>query len=284
MLLHRRHLYGRNLHAQVASGDHDTVRNLADGIDIIYTGSVFDLGYDIDILSAVGIQKFPENQDIIPCGNKRSRNEFNALFDTKENIGLILLTEEGLVQYLVGEVHALLVRQRPARHNGADSIVPGQLFYLEYHEAVIHQNAVTHLQVIDKSLVAYRYSLLRSLHLVCGKGKGISLLQLHLSILKCTDPVFRSFGIQHNGDGQVHVRPDLLDQIKFFFMLCVGTMGKIQSGQIHAGFKHFPERLFIIAGRSDGAHDLCFTHLFCLLPCQVFQKPPGCPHMLCNFH
>ena len=48
ILLYQRHILGRNLYAQVASGNHNAVRYADNFIDMLHTGFVFDFGDNPD--------------------------------------------------------------------------------------------------------------------------------------------------------------------------------------------------------------------------------------------
>ena len=64
-LLDRRNLHKRNFHAQVTAGDHHAAAHGADVLHIVHTGTVFDLGNDLNIGAAVVIQQFPDIQHIL---------------------------------------------------------------------------------------------------------------------------------------------------------------------------------------------------------------------------
>ena len=59
LLLDRGQLFIRNLHTQVPTGHHDAVAVVQNGVGVVHTGAVFDLGDDVDLLPAVLIQKCP---------------------------------------------------------------------------------------------------------------------------------------------------------------------------------------------------------------------------------
>ena len=96
-LLDGRNLVGRDLHAQVAAGDHDAVCDLADLINVIYAGAILDLGNDVHVLSAVLVQEGPKGLHILLVGNKGCGHILDPLLDAEQKVRLVLLTEEDLV-------------------------------------------------------------------------------------------------------------------------------------------------------------------------------------------
>ena len=64
-LLDDRHVFQRYLHTHVASGDHDAVCLLDDRVNIIHALLIFNLGDDVDLLTAVIVEKLSHLPDIV---------------------------------------------------------------------------------------------------------------------------------------------------------------------------------------------------------------------------
>ena len=64
---------------------------------MIHAGTVLDLGDDIHILASVFVQEAAKRLHILPVGYEGGRHIFDALADTEEKVGFILLAEEYLV-------------------------------------------------------------------------------------------------------------------------------------------------------------------------------------------
>ena len=91
-----------------------------------------------------------------------------------------------------------------------------------------------------------------TLKFICCKSKGITGFYFHCALSESADPVLRALGIQHNRNGLIQLFTHRLDQIDLFLMLLVGTVGKIQSGNIHARLTHLSQHLLILTGRTYG--------------------------------
>ena len=63
-LLNNRHMFKRNFHSHVASGDHNAICFLYNRINIVYPLLVFYFGNNMDILTAVIIEKLSHLPDI----------------------------------------------------------------------------------------------------------------------------------------------------------------------------------------------------------------------------
>ena len=66
------------------------------------------------------------------------------------------------------------------------------------------------------------------------KCEMISLLQLHLPVLEGADPVFGTFCVKHDGNRELQITADLTDHLDAPQMFLMGTVGKVQSCDIHA--------------------------------------------------
>ena len=69
LLLDDRHMFQRNFHTHVSSGDHDSVCRLDDRINVIHALLIFNLGNDMDFISAVIIEELSHLADVFsrPC-------------------------------------------------------------------------------------------------------------------------------------------------------------------------------------------------------------------------
>ena len=181
--------------------------------------------------------------------------------DSKEQVLPVLLTEEGLGQDPVGEVHALPVRKLPACHHTAQGVAALQLLHPENDQAVVDHDGISHLQIFDKTLVGDGDPGFISNHIVGGKCKQVAILQGDPLVLKGFDPVFRPLGVQHDGNGQVQFLPDFANQMDFLLVLLVGAVRKVQARHIHARQAHLRQGLFIFTGRPDGADNFRFSHI-----------------------
>ena len=259
-LLNGGDLHKGDLHAKVAPGHHDAVADLTDVLDIIHAGPVLDLGDDIDLLAAVFPEEVLHILHILTGGHKGGGHEVHIVPDAEEQVRLVLLAEEGAGHEPVGEVHALPVGQVAAGQDLTDRVAALQGRDLEHHKAVVHQDPVPYGQVLNEALIGDGDPGLVALHILGGEGEGVAVVQVDLSVLEGLDPVLGALGVQHDGDGQAQLLPDLFDEVHLFLLLLMGAVGEIQPGHVHAGQAHLGQGLLVLAGRADGADDLCFAH------------------------
>src|SRR5699024_4512930 len=126
---------------------------------------------------------------IIFGGHKGSSHKIHVVLNTKEKILFILLGEKGAGHDLVGEAHALFIAHHAAVNYGTDSIVALELLHIKGHKAVIYQNPVAYLQILDQILIAYGNFGLITFHLLGGEGKGIAVLEGNAAVFEGANPV-----------------------------------------------------------------------------------------------
>jgi len=105
-----------------------------------------------------------------------------------------------------------------------------------------------------------------ALHALGREGENIAVGKRDLSLLERPDPVFRSFRIQHDGDRQSELFPDLFDDIDFFLMILMRAVRKIQPHHIHAGKAKLGEHLLRGGGGPDRAYNFGFSHISSVPP------------------
>ena len=264
MLLNGGQLLKWDLHTHVAPADHDAAALLTDLLNVVDAGLILDLGNELNIRGPVCLQKCPHIQQILTAGDKGTGNEIHILLNAEQQIRLVLLTEEGLLEHLVGEAHTLAVGHLAPGQHLADHVGVGSFLHLEDQQTVVHQHPVAALEVIGQPGIADGDVVLVALLLPGGKGEGIPLPDLDLPVFKGADAILRTLGVQHNGNGQAQLLPHALDELDLLTVLLVGAMGKVQPGHIHARLTQAGQRL-LVTGRADGAYDLCFTHNHSLL-------------------
>ena len=180
--------------------------------------------------------------------------------NAKENIGLILLAQIRPGHDLIGERHALAVAEDTAHQTDAVNFRILDALHPELHHTVVHGNRIAGLQILVQILIVDAHQMLVTFHLPGGKGKIIPLCHGDLSCGKGTNPVLRALGIQHDGDGQAQLLANALNQFNLLFVLRIASVGEIQPGDVHACQTHLGQSLFVLAGRANGADNLCFTH------------------------
>ena len=77
----------RNFHAEIATGDHDRVREADDVVDLLERRGLFDLGHDPGAIpdQSAGLDDVPR------LLNERQGDPIHSEFDAKGEVGPVLL-------------------------------------------------------------------------------------------------------------------------------------------------------------------------------------------------
>ena len=162
---------------------------------------------------------------------------------------------------LVGEAHALLVCQHTAGNHFTDHIASLDLLHTENDQSVVDCNGIPHRQIFCQLLIVDGNLFLIAHHIIRGKRERIAIGQQNFLVFKGLDTIFRSLGIQHDGNGKVQLLSDLLNHLNLLLMLLVTAVGKVQSCHIHALLTHLCQDLFAFTGRPDGADNFRLSHI-----------------------
>ena len=108
-----RNIFHRNLDTQITTGDHDTVDNFQDFIDVIDAFLVFNLGNDAHI-GAEALQKAPDLHGIIGAAYKGGCNIIHSRICRKGNIGHVCFRHKGQLQDSPWHSDTLTGRNLPA--------------------------------------------------------------------------------------------------------------------------------------------------------------------------
>ena len=123
VLLHDRHGLERQLHAEVAAGDHDRVERLDDLLELLDGLRLLDLRDD-RTRRPTSVHDLVHALDVVGVAHERQRDEVDAELEAPAQVGLVLLGQRGHVHRDAGQVDALVVRDRagdddPRRDDGA---------------------------------------------------------------------------------------------------------------------------------------------------------------------
>ncbi len=182
------------------------------------------------------------------------------MLNPKEDIRFVLLPQVGAGHDLIGEGHTLPVTQDASYQALAADIAALDLLNHKFYHAVVHGDDVAGLQILIEPLIVDADFGFIPFHLVYGEGEGVPLVKFNFAILEGPDPVLRPLGVQHDGNGQIQLFPDALDQFNFLRMLLVSAVGKVQPGHVHARQAHLGEGFLVLTGRANGADDFGFPH------------------------
>ena len=69
-----------DFHAHIAAADHDAVGNFQNFLDVVDARAVFDLGDEVDVFSAVFLEKIADIEHVLFLRNEGTGNEIHAEF------------------------------------------------------------------------------------------------------------------------------------------------------------------------------------------------------------
>ena len=244
-----------------------------DLVNVVHAGLVLNLGDDVDIPAAVGLEELLQIDDVLLAGDEGGGDEVHAVFDAEQEIGAVLIAHIGLAHDLAGEAHALAVGQNAAgEHRAADlgALDGGDL---KDDEAVVDKDTVAGGQVIGKARVAHGHDGLVALHVAGGEGEVRPVGEGDLPLLEGADAVLGTLGVEHDRDGQAQLGAHGLDHVDLLLVLLMGAVGEVQAGHVQALLAHGAENFGIFAGRADGADDLGLSHGAAPFLMRVYRRP-----------
>ena len=249
-----------DLHAHVAPGHHDAVRHGQDIRQVADALPVFDLGDDAD-MEIVLVQDLPQLPDVGGGADKAGGDIVKALLDAEEDILPVPLADIGHGQADAGDVDALVVLHDAAVEHLAANGGGRGLQYGHADQAVIQQDAVTGLHVAGQVIIRDGTAGLVAFHFVGTKGELRTLLQLHGAVFEALQPHLGALGVQHGGHGQVQLLPQGFQLVQPGLVTGMVAVGEVEAGHVHAGEQHLPQDALPVRGRSQGADDLCLSHI-----------------------
>ncbi|CAY77608.1 hypothetical protein P301_A20221 [Saccharomyces cerevisiae P301] len=91
-LLDSQDFWGWDFNTQVTSGNHNTVSDLQDFVEVVNTLLVFNLDNDLDVLTLF-TQDFSDGQNIVGGSDERSEDHVDTVLDTESQIFLVLFRQ-----------------------------------------------------------------------------------------------------------------------------------------------------------------------------------------------
>ena len=250
-----------DLDAEVAAGDHDAVRHIADGRDVVDAGAVLDLRDDLDVFAAVLVEEVAYRLDVILGGDEGRGDEVHVVLDAEQQVFLVVVRQELRLHDVVREVHGLLVREDAAALDSADGLLVGQFIDPADDKAVVDEDGVPHRQFVDEVFVADGHPGVVPEEVFDGEGELLSVLEGDPAAVELADAVLGTLRVEHDGDRRVQFVADPLDALDALRVLFVGAVGKVQTADVHSFGDEVPEDVIVITGGTDGPDDLRFSHI-----------------------
>ena len=236
-LLNDRNVLKRNLYTHVATGNHDTVGNADDLIDVLHTLHVLDLRDDMDVLAAFFLKNLADCKHVIRAAHEGCRNEIIVVLHRKYNIAVVFLADVRHGKLHVRNIHALFIGNHTAVHNGTDNIHRHfalcirlcaryflDLLDFQTDQSVIDQNGISRLHIVRQILVRDRHTALIAHDILRRQSKCLSVLQLHLAACELFQTDLRPFCIQQSRHRTLHFLSQLAKHRKSSKLLLVSSM------------------------------------------------------------
>ena len=250
-----------HLDAEVAARDHEARalgEDLADVVDALH---VLDLGDDLHVLLAVLLEDVLDVEDVLLGAGKGGGDEVDALLQAEDDVGAVLVRDEGHVELDAGDVDGLAVGERAGVERAADDVgAVLDLLHLEGDEAVVDEDAGAGLYVVRQAGVGDGDDALVALDVAGGQGKGLAVLDLDLAVFIGLGPDLRALCVKHDANGQAELCAAGLDLVHTLLMLLVRAVAEVQAGDVHARLHHALEHLVVVGRRAERTDDFRSAH------------------------
>lgn len=261
--LRDRNPLGRNLDAQIAPGDHDTVRLVEYLVDIVYAFAVLDFRDDLDRAVAV-LEYLLDGQNVRLFPDERVGDEVDIHVDRPIDELVVLVRHRGKVDRYAGNVHALAGFDYAAVMHLADQLVIGFVDHLQFEFAVVYQddrsgrNRIVYRRVVQiYRLIARRTVFGRALH-----PDKLSLFDGNAALEAgghAGQADFGSFGVDDDSD----LLGDAADVFDDRRRTAGRDVSRVDAHGVHAGLVQGADELYLAAlVRDRGDYFGSFIHSF----------------------
>ena len=252
-----RHLISRDLHAQIAAGDHDAVGRLYDLVDVLDGLVAFDFREEHDVAAAMLVQKRSHLAHARGIANEGRSDEVDALLDAEQQVGAILVGHDRQGQRCAGEVHGFALAEQAGVLHGAMDVAALDAVDGKLDKPVIDQDDRTGRNDIGQTLARLGDHTIAALDARLGERERVARHKLHrLMACQLARADLGAFGIEQDGAGAVHFPANLAQAIHARTLLIMRAVREIEAGDIHTRVDQAFERRLAIDGRAKGAHDL----------------------------
>ena len=237
-LLDETTLYAGNLllryfDSEVSAGNHHTVCNFENLIDIIDTFLIFDFSNDF-YLAVMSIENFLYSQNILAVTHKRMCDKVDILINGIKNITTVFLGKGRQIDTHTRYIHALSRSQLTGILRYAQQVIVVFFEYTELQFTVVDEHDAVHRKVFGKIDIRHIDCVVR------GKGIGISCHTHDVAGSKRDASVVFDKGGSHFGAFRIHENSDrigngphvIYDTIEAFGI----EVGRVHSHHIHTVF------------------------------------------------
>ena len=189
-------LLSRYLHAHVASGHHDAVRCLDDGVQVLDALRVLNLCNDLHAGTLL-IQHGLDFLYAVSRTHEGCRDKVKALPDSKTDILFILIRQGRKLNLYIGNIDPLLLSQLSSIDDLTDNIRILHLAHFQLDQSIVNENPVASSHILIQSAVIDIADGIVPYQLPGGQCIGLAFLQSHLfAVLQLSGTNLRSLGIE----------------------------------------------------------------------------------------
>ena len=253
------HVLQGDLHAHVAPGHHDAVHHTEDLVNVVHALHVLDFGNDVDGVAVILLQNAPDGQDVLGAAGEGGGNVIEAVLNAENDVGPVLFADKGHGKLGARHVDALVVGNlAPVDHRTYDVGI-GHFLGPQFHQSVVDEHPGAGFQVFGQVLIGDGNHFFVPFHLPGGEGERVAGPQLDRPVLEGLHPDLRAFGVQDRGDGQAQFFQQAGDSFQLLGGILMGTVGKVETGCIHAPQHQPAQDAFVLGGGAQRADDLGFS-------------------------
>mmetsp|Transcript_16045 Transcript_16045/g.36692 ORF Transcript_16045/g.36692 Transcript_16045/m.36692 type:complete len:416 (+) Transcript_16045:447-1694(+) len=258
-LLCEKHLLSRNLHAQITTCHHDTIRLGQNFVIVFQTFFVFNLGDDFDT-SPPWSQNLADVPNILTRLHKRCGHKIDTLGNTECNqVALVLVAEDRQVHMNSRQIHVLALADNSTVHHLGHYVVRSALSNLQGQAPISHKDGVARLDTGWQLVVGASNASAVSLEIVVRNNfERLARFESNATTRSVKSRTnLGSFGIQQNGQRMVrsllHCLPQPLNRRPMGLMISVR---EIQSSDVHPCVHKLHQIVDIPTLRSHRTNDL----------------------------
>ena len=258
LLLDDRHLAERDLHAQVAAGDHDAFGEVDDLVEVLQRLRLFDLGDDPWLVAAaVFFDEIVQVEHIFRFADKREGDPVDLLLQDETGIFQVFLRQTGQGDGCMRQVDTLVGGEGAAvDHAGDHRIRTVGLGHLQLDLAVVDEHSIALFHIPGKLFVAHIHPFLVALTLGVGDLYQLSVTEHYGALFDPADAQLGPLQVGEDTHGDAHLFPQLFDDPYLFGLLFMGAVGEIETENIDPFAHHFFHGVGIVAGRPQRGDDL----------------------------
>ena len=190
------------------------------------------------------------------------RDEVNALLAAEDQVLFVFFSQGWQRDGDARQVNAFVFAQVAVVQHFTDNFVAFDSGDFHTDQAIVDQHGVTNGQIAGEAFVGHCNDFaVADNGFVGGEGEGLARFQRDVvTAFQLDGTDFWTFGIQQDGrffTGLAHHVAQVLDALA---VLCVVTVGEVQTHHVHAGIQHFAQHLFRFGFRADSTNNFRLFH------------------------